>query len=275
MRVGRCRRGGSRPRRGHARQRRAAARQRVVTPAPLEPRSVLVRDERRQHHAVVVGRDRREAARRRSARYTSARPPRGGASRRRRRPPPAAPRRRVPGARARPGPPRARAARVEALRRSRAARPSRSSPHGREHDRVEAALAALPQPRVDVAAQRLDDERRLEREQLGAAARRAVPIRMPGRTSPAPQRASRGSSRGGEAPTARPSVSVEVMSLAEWTATSIRPSSSASSSSFTKTPRSPIWPKGFVRSRSPAVVIGTSAISSPAGGAPRRRVPPG
>src|SRR5262245_3082608 len=53
------------------------------------------------------------------------------------------------------------------------------------------------------------------------------------------------------------------MSFAEWTATSIRPSSSASSSSLTKTPRSPIWPNGFVRSRSPAVVIGTSAISIP------------
>src|ERR671923_1559960 len=53
------------------------------------------------------------------------------------------------------------------------------------------------------------------------------------------------------------------MSFAEWTATSIDPASSASSSSLTKTPRSPISPKGFVRSRSPAVVIGRSAISTP------------
>src|SRR5215212_7539628 len=53
------------------------------------------------------------------------------------------------------------------------------------------------------------------------------------------------------------------MSLAEWTATSIRRSSSASSISLTKTPRAPISPKGFVRSRSPAVVIGTRAISTP------------
>src|SRR5829696_3205253 len=44
---------------------------------------------------------------------------------------------------------------------------------------------------------------------------------------------------------------------------SMRPSSRASSISFTKTPRVPISPKGFVRSRSPAVVIGTSAISTP------------
>jgi hypothetical protein len=53
------------------------------------------------------------------------------------------------------------------------------------------------------------------------------------------------------------------MSLAECTAMSIRPSSSASSSSLTKTPREPISPNGLVRSRSPAVVIGTSAISTP------------
>src|SRR6266508_2860245 len=53
------------------------------------------------------------------------------------------------------------------------------------------------------------------------------------------------------------------MSFAEWTATSIDPSRSASSISFTNTPRSPIWPNGLVRSRSPTVVIGTSAISIP------------
>src|SRR6266511_3640298 len=53
------------------------------------------------------------------------------------------------------------------------------------------------------------------------------------------------------------------MSLAECTATSMRPSSNASSSSFTKTPRAPISPNGRVRSRSPAVVIGTSASSTP------------
>src|SRR5205809_533775 len=53
------------------------------------------------------------------------------------------------------------------------------------------------------------------------------------------------------------------MSFAECTATSIRPSRSASSSSLTNTPRAPISPNGRVRSRSPAVVIGTSAISTP------------
>ena len=134
---------------------------------------------------------------------------------------------------------------------------------GGQHDRVEAALAALAQPRVDVAAQRLDRERRLEREQLRAPATDAVPTRMPARSSLAPQSASRGSSRAGYAPTTSPSGSLEVMSFAEWTATSILPSSSASSSSLTNTPRDPISPNGFVRSRSPAVVIGTSAISIP------------
>src|ERR671922_59962 len=53
------------------------------------------------------------------------------------------------------------------------------------------------------------------------------------------------------------------MSLAECTATSIRPSSSASSSSLTNTPREPISPNGRVRSRSPAVVTGRGANSSP------------
>ena len=59
-------------------------------------------------------------------------------------------------------------------------------------------------------------------------------------------------------------MSVEVMSFAECTATSIRSASSASSISLTKTPRSPICPNGLERSRSPAVVIGTKATSWPA-----------
>ena len=40
---------------------------------------------------------------------------------------------------------------------------------GGEHERVEAALLRLAQARVDVAAQRLDRDRRIEREQLRAA----------------------------------------------------------------------------------------------------------
>ena len=92
----------------------------------------------------------------------------------------------------------------------------------------------------------------------------AVPTRMPGRIASAPHSASRGSSRSRYAPTTRALPgSVDVMSFAECTAMSMRCSSSASSSSLTKTPREPISPNGFVRSRSPAVVIGTSAISMP------------
>ena len=50
---------------------------------------------------------------------------------------------------------------------------------GRKHAGIEAALAALAQSRVDVSAQRLDGQRRLEREQL-----RATPHR--GRANPEP-----------------------------------------------------------------------------------------
>src|SRR5215210_1192812 len=53
------------------------------------------------------------------------------------------------------------------------------------------------------------------------------------------------------------------MSFAEWTATSTRRSRSASSSSLTNTPLLPISPNGLLRSRSPAVVTGTNANSSP------------
>ena len=48
-----------------------------------------------------------------------------------------------------------------------------------EHDRVEPALAALAQPRVDVPAQRLDGEPRLQRESCARRRTDAVPIRSP------------------------------------------------------------------------------------------------
>ena len=135
----------------------------------------------------------------------------------------------------------------------------------REHHRVQPALASLSQASVDVPAERLDRQRRLEREQLGAAPhrRRADAHARPHLRRPA-QRVARIVTLEirRQRPPDRP-VSDEVMSFAECTATSIRPSSSASSSSLTKTPRAPISPNAFVRSRSPAVVIGTSAISTP------------
>ena len=51
-----------------------------------------------------------------------------------------------------------------------AARPSRSSPAARQHDRVALALGELAQPRVDVAAQLDDLEVRARRAQLGRRA---------------------------------------------------------------------------------------------------------
>src|SRR5438874_2039086 len=50
---------------------------------------------------------------------------------------------------------------------------------GRQHDRVQAALAALAQTRVDVAAERLDRELGLERQQLCLAADRGSPDAHP------------------------------------------------------------------------------------------------
>ena len=55
-------------------------------------------------------------------------------------------------------------------------------PTGRQHDRVESALASLAEPRVDVSPQGLDRERRLEREQL-----RAPPHRSRSDPHPGPQ----------------------------------------------------------------------------------------
>ena len=76
---------------------------------------------------------------------------------------------------------------------------------GGEHDRVEAALAQLPQPRLDVAAHRLD---RRATARARAAAPAGAPTRcrcaFPGEARAAPTSASRGSSRSRYAPTTRP-----------------------------------------------------------------------
>src|SRR5262249_12686574 len=57
----------------------------------------------------------------------------------------------------------------------------------RKHDRIQPALVAFPQTRVDVAAKRLDGKLRLEREQLGAPSSRgradAHPRPKPARTA--------------------------------------------------------------------------------------------
>ena len=58
--------------------------------------------------------------------------------------------------------------------------PEPVEPAGGEHDRVEPALPTLAEARVDVAPHRLDRERRLEREQLGAPPDRGGPDPHPG-----------------------------------------------------------------------------------------------
>jgi hypothetical protein len=61
------------------------------------------------------------------------------------------------------------------VRKAEPVEPARS-----EHDRIQPTLPALAQPRVDVPPQRLDRERRLEREQLRPAADRGRPDSHPG-----------------------------------------------------------------------------------------------
>ena len=225
--------------------------------APLDPAR---RPRRRSARAASRRRDAPRPARgsrRRSSRRRRARPRPGAASRRGRR---AATSSSSPARTCSASAPCAASGSIVSARDAQAdlvREPEPVEAAGREHDRVEPALARLAQARVDVAAQRLDRERRLEREQLRAAAHRRGADAHAGPDRVGADSASRGSSRSRYAPTARPSVSVEVMSFAECTATSMRPASSASSISLTKTPRSPIWPNGLVRSRSPAVVIGT------------------
>ncbi len=91
----------------------------------------------------------------------------------------------------------------------------------------------------------------------------AVPMRIPGRDARR-RRARRADPRA--RCTRRPRVRRRRSRSCPWPSARRRRcvlSSSASSSSLTKTPRPPISPNGRVRSRSPAVVIGTSAISTP------------
>ena len=230
--------------------------------APLDPAAVLGGDQRRQRARRRGAPRPARGSRRRSRRRRRARPRPAAASR---------PSRRAATSSSSPArtcsasaPWAASGSIVSTGSRSAdlAGEPEPVEPAGGEHERVEAALARLAQPRVDVPAQRLDRDRRVEAR---AAAPGGAPTRCrsasPARARSAPTSASRGSSRSRYAPTASPAVSVEVMSFAECTATSIRPARSASSISLTKTPRSPICPNGLERSRSPAVVIGTKATS--------------
>ena len=137
--------------------------------------------------------------------------------------------------------------RVDAARAMRCGESEPLEPGAGEHHRVEALAFELAQPRRHVAAQRHDLEIRAQRER-SCAARRTLPVptRAPrGRLASARARRARhqrvariGALR--ETPPARaPRCSAAGRSLALCTATSARPSSSASSISFTNRPLPP------------------------------------
>ena len=91
----------------------------------------------------------------------------------------------------------------------------------------------------------------------GAAASRWRPAPPPGRSASVERRpgASRRSARSGTAAITRPSGVAEGRSLAEWTARSARPSSTAAWTSLTNTPLPPSSQIGTSRPRSPVVSI--------------------
>src|SRR5437588_1220951 len=98
-----------------------------------------------------------------------------------------------------------------------------------------------------------------------------VPTRAPtGRPSSVePTSASRGSSRSGMAPMTNPSGEVEGRSLAECTAKSARPSSTAACTSFTNTPWPPISQMATSVRWSPIVCTTTASTGSPKAAATR------
>ena len=92
-----------------------------------------------------------------------------------------------------------------------------------------------------------------------------VPTRAPtgSPSSVDPTSASRGSSRSGTAPITKPSGDAEGRSLAECTAKSARPSSTAACTSFTNTPWPPISQMATSVRRSPVVWTTTGSTGSP------------
>ena len=134
----------------------------------------------------------------------------------------------------------------------------------RHHDR--AAVGDLREPGVDVAAQLDELEVGTDRRELGAAADRAGGDGAPcasDRRASAPTSASAGSRRSQNAASARPSAGADGRSLAECTARSARPSSTARCTSLTNTPWPPITWSGTSRRTSPVVSTITSSTSRP------------
>ena len=110
----------------------------------------------------------------------------------------------APAARARPGPPRAAPPPARTADRSRRSRPSRSSPHAAS---TTASSPRSPRLRSRVSMFPRSGSIESDGSSASSCARRrtdAVPTRMPGRSSEAPQSASRGSSRSRYAPTDQP-----------------------------------------------------------------------
>ena len=172
-------------------------------------------------------------------------------------------RRCAPAARARPVPPQAASGRGRNAVRSR-----RRGRAGRDRKRQGRSRRALVRAACAAASRRSRATTRSGATGRAPGAERAVELTRCRCACPGGAPSRRTTRRADRLvpdthPQSSPAVSVDVMSLAEWTATSMRPASNASSISLTNTPRSPISPNGRVRSRSPAVVIGTNAISMP------------
>ena len=139
----------------------------------------------------------------------------------------------------------------------------------RQDDRVVPAVVELAQPRVDVAAQRLD--RRAAETARAAAPRDAGSTcrrwHRPGIAASdacaLDTNASRGSSRAEIAASTKPSGTSIGTSFSECTARSARPSRSAVSSSLMNRPLPPIVASGRSSTRSPCVVMPSSSTLVP------------
>ena len=142
----------------------------------------------------------------------------------------------------------------------------------RHHDGVE--VGGPVEPGGDVAAQLCEREVGAQRRELRAPAHRAGgrrARRRAARRASSRRATSRGSARSGTAASTRPSgLSEAGRSLAECTATSARPSSTACCTSFTKMPVPPTAWIGTSIRWSPAVDTTTSSVSGPSSAATRR-----
>ncbi len=135
----------------------------------------------------------------------------------------------------------------------RSAQPRRSSAAAATTIASTPSRPAALDPGRDVAAQPGEGE--VGPHRASWARRRTEPVAttapVPSSSSGAPTRASRASARSGTAPMTRPSGVTEGRSLAECTARSARPSSTAAWTSFTNTPLPPSSQIGTSRRRSP------------------------